>query len=82
MSPADLLEAESEGEHTSSPQALRQQLKLWLPARAARRVTRDDLPLLFWPQGVPIGSPGVDHAINHLIEIFLATHARVIRTRG
>jgi site-specific recombinase XerD len=50
----------------------KQAAKPWALTRSPRRIKKDDVPLLRWPDQAPFGSPAADDHIRTIVENFLA----------
>ena len=50
----------------------KQAAKPWALHRSPRRIKKDDVPLLRWPDQAPLGSPAADAHIHTIVESFLA----------
>jgi integrase/recombinase XerC len=51
---------------------VKQAAKPWALERTTRRVKKDEIPVLRWPNDAPISSPAADHHIRTIVESFLA----------
>jgi site-specific recombinase XerD len=51
----------------------KQAVEPWAPHRAVRRLKKEEMILLRWPDQAPLGSPASDHYMDELVRSFLAT---------